>query len=65
MFDRTDLRAAVDAGIITRDQASRLDAFLASRIAPPSEALAAPNTDENLRFLNNFNDIFNVLIGFR
>lgn len=66
MFDRTDLRAAVDAGIITRDQASRLDAFLASRTAPPAETgtgtkVALPQ-DENLRFLNNFNDIF-ITIG--
>ena len=30
MFDRSDIRAAADAGIITRHQASRLEAFLAS-----------------------------------
>jgi len=60
MFDRADIRAAVDAGIITRDQASRLEAFLAARADPVTKA--APGQDENLRFLNNFNDIF-ITIG--
>lgn len=73
MFDRSDLRAAVDAGIITRDQANRLDAFLnhrgqkaAATAAEPGTAPVAAQTaspqDENLRFLNNFNDIF-ITIG--
>ncbi|MEQ9507341.1 MAG: hypothetical protein RLO80_13865 [Hyphomonas sp.] len=60
MFDRSDIRAAVEAGIITRDQGSRLEAFLANRADPVTQA--SPNADENLRFLNNFNDIF-ITIG--
>lgn len=60
MFDRSDLRAAVDAGIITRDQASRMEAFLTKRADPVSQV--APEQGENLRFLNNFNDIF-ITIG--
>lgn len=60
MFDRSDIRAAVDAGVLTRDQASRLEAFLSSR-SDPAVAPAA-SQPENLRFLTNFNDIF-VTIG--
>ena len=60
MFDRSDIRAAADAGIITRDQASRLEAFLATRVDPVTKAM--PEQTENLRFLNNFNDIF-ITIG--
>lgn len=60
MFDRADIRAAAEAGIITRDQASRLEAFLTQRAAPATQT-AVPQ-DENLRFLNNFNDIF-ITIG--
>lgn len=60
MFDRADLRAAVEAGIITRDQAGRLEAFLAKRALPVEAGLAGQT--ENLRFLNNFNDIF-ITIG--
>ena len=60
MFDRSDIRAAADAGIITRDQASRLEAFLAARADPVTRAM--PEQTENLRFLNNFNDIF-ITIG--
>jgi hypothetical protein len=60
MFDRSDLRAAVEAGIITRDQGSRLEAFLASRADPVNPA--APEQGEHLRFLNNFNDVF-ITIG--
>lgn len=62
MFDRSEIRAAVEAGILTRDQASRLDAFLASRAAPEPGAAPVAVPDENLRFLNNFNDIF-ITIG--
>lgn len=60
MFDRSDIRAAQEAGILTRDQASRLEAFLAARADPAVKAAASE--PENLRFLNNFNDIF-VTIG--
>ena len=56
MFDRSDIRAAADAGILTRDQANRLEAFLATRADPVTKAM--PEQTENLRFLNNFNDIF-------
>ena len=31
MFDRSDLRAAVGANVLSADQASRLEAFLLSR----------------------------------
>ena len=60
MFDHSEIRAAVEAGILTRDQATRLEAFLTSRANPAPKTAAA--TDENLRFLNNFNDIF-ITIG--
>ncbi len=60
MFDRSDLRDAIEAGIITRDQGTRLEAFLTHRATPPEQAVA--NADEKLRFLNNFNDIF-ITIG--
>jgi len=53
MFDRTDLRAAVEAGALSADQASRLEAFLKARSDP--DRMLDP---ENLRFLTNFNDIF-------
>ena len=56
MFDRSDIRAAADAGILTRDQANRLEAFLATRADPVTKAM--PEQTENLRFRNNFNDIF-------
>lgn len=59
MSDRSDIRAAADAGIITRDQASRLEAFLSARA--DAETQATPERAENLRFLNNFNDIFITL----
>lgn len=60
MFDRSDIRAAEEAGILTRDQASRLEAFLIARRDPAVTAHASQ--PENLRFLNNFNDIF-ITIG--
>jgi hypothetical protein len=53
MFDRTDLRAAVEAGAISDDGAKRLEAFLKARNDP--ERMLDP---ENLRFLSNFNDVF-------
>lgn len=59
MFDRTDLRAAVGANILSADQASRLEAFLLSRKddGVGSEQIG----QENLRFLANFNDVFITL----
>lgn len=53
MFDRTDLRAAVEAGAISEDAAKRFEAFLKARNDP--ERMLDP---ENLRFLSNFNDVF-------
>jgi|JI10StandDraft_1071094.scaffolds.fasta_scaffold109140_3 hypothetical protein len=53
MFDKTDIRAAVEAGAISDDGAKRLEAFLKARNDP--ERMLDP---ENLRFLSNFNDVF-------
>lgn len=53
MFDRTDIRAAVEAGAISDETARRFESFLKSRNDP--ERMLDP---ENLRFLSNFNDIF-------
>ncbi len=53
MFDRTDLRAAVEAGAISDDAARRFESFLKARNDP--ERMLDP---ENLRFLSNFNDVF-------
>jgi hypothetical protein len=53
MFDRTDLRAAVEAGAISDEASKRLEAFLKARNDP--ERMLDP---ENLRFLSNFNDVF-------
>ncbi|MEM9842193.1 MAG: hypothetical protein AAF767_06070, partial [Pseudomonadota bacterium] len=59
MFDRTDLRAAVGANILSAEQAARFEAFLLSRkddgVTPEQVG------QENLRFLGNFNDIFITL----
>lgn len=59
MFDRTDLRAAVGANVLSADQASRLEAFLLSR--KDDGVGNAEVGQENLRFLSNFNDIFITL----
>jgi len=53
MFDRTDIRAAVEAGAISDEAAKRFESFLKSRNDP--ERMLDP---ENLRFLSNFNDVF-------
>ena len=53
MFDRTDIRAAVEAGAISDEGARRFEAFLKARNDP--ERMLDP---ENLRFLSNFNDVF-------
>lgn len=59
MFDRTDLRAAVGANILSADQASRLEAFLLSR---KDDGVGNEQVgQENLRFLANFNDVFITL----
>ena len=59
MFDRTDLRAAVGANILSADQASRLEAFLLSR--KDDGAGNEQVGQENLRFLANFKDVFITL----
>ncbi len=53
MFDKSDIRAAVEASAISEDAAKRLEAFLKARNDP--DRMLDP---ENLRFLSNFNDIF-------
>lgn len=53
MFDKTDIRAAVEAGALSDDGARRLEAFLRARNDP--DRMLDP---ENLRFLSNFNDVF-------
>jgi hypothetical protein len=53
MFDKADIRAAIEAGAISADGAARFEAFLKAR-NDPDKMLDA----ENLRFLTNFNDIF-------
>lgn len=57
MFDRTDLAAAVQAGVIEAATAARLEGFIASRRGADSAG-----DPESLRFLANFNDIF-ISIG--
>ena len=61
MIDRGDLRAAVNAGVLSSEQAVRLEAFLANR-ARGGDETAGAGESENLRFLSNFNDIF-ITIG--
>ncbi len=53
MFDKTDIRAAVEAGAISEEGAKRFEAFLKARNDP--DRMLDP---ENLRFLSNFNDVF-------
>ena len=61
MIDRDDLKAAVNAGVLSSQQAVRLEAFLVNR-AKGDVADAGAGGSENLRFLSNFNDIF-ITIG--
>jgi hypothetical protein len=53
MFDKTDIRAAVEAGAISDEASRRFEAFLKARNDP--DRMLDP---ENLRFLSNFNDVF-------
>lgn len=53
MFDKTDIRAAVENGAISDEAAKRFEAFLKARNDP--DRMLDP---ENLRFLSNFNDVF-------
>lgn len=55
------VRAAVERGVITSDQAERLRA-LEAELAPVEVAAPAPEDDERLRFITGFGDIF-VTIG--
>ena len=53
MFDKSDIRAAVEGGAISDEAAKRFEAFLKARSDP--DRMLDP---ENLRFLTNFNDVF-------
>ncbi|HVY87232.1 MAG TPA: hypothetical protein VG942_00080 [Hyphomonadaceae bacterium] len=53
MFDKSDIRAAVEAGAISDEAAKRFEGFLKARNDP--DRMLDP---ENLRFLSNFNDVF-------
>jgi hypothetical protein len=53
MFDKGDILAAVEAGAISKENATRFEAFLKARNDP--DRMLDP---ENLRFLSNFNDVF-------
>ena len=53
MFDKTDIRAAIESGALSDESAKRLEAFLKARNDP--DRMLDP---ENLRFLSNFNDVF-------
>jgi hypothetical protein len=52
MFDKTDIRAAIEGGAISDEAAKRFEAFLKARNDP--DRMLDP---ENLRFLSNFNDV--------
>lgn len=53
MFDRREIRAATEEGVLTPDQARAFENFLQQR-SDPDRGLDS----ENLRFLTNFNDVF-------
>jgi hypothetical protein len=53
MFDKSDIRAAIEGGAISDEAAKRFEAFLKARNDP--DRMLDP---ENLRFLSNFNDVF-------
>lgn len=53
MYDKTDIRAAIEAGALSDESAKRFEAFLKARNDP--DRMLDP---ENLRFLSNFNDVF-------
>lgn len=62
MIDRGDLKAAVNAGVLSSEQAVRLEAFLVNRARGDDALETGAGESENLRFLSNFNDIF-ITIG--
>lgn len=64
MFKPADLEDAVDAGIIKAEDASKLEAFLSSRLKQHDDKdfVRGPEEGESLKFLTNFNDIF-ITIG--
>lgn len=53
MFDRREIRAASEEGVLTPEQARAFESFLQQR-SDPDRGLGS----ESLRFLTNFNDIF-------
>ncbi len=53
MFDRREIRAAAEEGVLTPDQAHAFENFLQQRSDPDRG-----HDSESLRFLTNFNDIF-------
>lgn len=55
MTSRADLEAATAAGVISADQAGKLDAFLATRAAGAAHSLSG---EEDFRFIRNFHDLF-------
>ncbi len=55
MANRTELEAAAAAGVISADQAGKLDAFLATRAAGAPPSLSG---EEDFRFIRNFHDLF-------
>lgn len=55
MTSRADLEAATAAGVISADQAGKLDAFLATRATSAPQPLSG---EEDFRFIRNFHDLF-------
>ncbi|MEO0467243.1 MAG: hypothetical protein AAF216_11935 [Pseudomonadota bacterium] len=54
MFDRNDLKAAQDAGVLDGETIARFEAFMVQR----SGSDAAMGDGESLKFLANLNDVF-------
>ena len=55
MFDRSDIKAAQDAGILTKDQASRFEAFLAARADPATPV--ATDAAEYVRYVEDLQQL--------
>jgi hypothetical protein len=53
MFDKSDIRAAVEGGVLSDEAAKRFEAFLKGK-----DDSERGLSSENLRFLANFNDVF-------
>ena len=54
MFDRNDLQAAQNAGVLDAETVARFEAFMASRLGAESTS----GDGESLKFLANLNDVF-------